>query len=277
MKFPEFSVVRFGRFQSNDHTAQRLMNHADDFGPNAGYYELEFYYVDGTGGLTIEGVHFPARRGFFTCCKPGQRRKMVLPHECYFFNIATQDPTLQAALDQLPTYGPMAETEQILALCSAMFQERQRNELCGILLVEGCICAVLSILFRNTYSFANVADCKVYRHQSALLAANEYLRNHLQDDVNLKQLAHDSGLHPTYFHKLFTAAFGKTPSEQLMIHRLQAALSILVSEDLSISEVSARCGFSTPNYFCHKFRKQIGMTPNQYRKASRKRRTDKSK
>ena len=276
MEFPAFSVVRFGHFQSDDRFAHKLHNRANDPGTHAGYYELEFYYADGPGGLTIDGILFPARRGFFTCCKPGQRRKMELPHKCYFFNIATHDPELQEALDNLPNYGPTGSTEQVLTLCSTMFKERQRNVLYGKMLVEGCICTILSILFRNTYSFTDVADHKVYRHQTALLAANDYLREHLQEKVDLVKLARDSGLHPTYFHKLFTAAFGKTPSEQLMIHRLQAALSILVSEDLPISEVSARCGFSTPNYFCHKFRDQVGMTPNQYRKISRKRNMSKS-
>lgn len=271
MEFPAFSVVRFGRFQSRDHTVSKMHNRADELGAHAGYYELEFYYTDCPGGLTIEGVHFPARRGFFTCCKPGQRRKMVFPHKCYFFNIATQDPALQEALDKLPSYGLMGQSEQIITLCKTMFTERQRDALYGKLLIESCACAIMSILFRSTYSFTNVADCKVYRHQAALLAANEYLRNHLQDDVDLKKLAQESGLYPTYFHKLFTAAFGKTPSEQLMIHRLQAAMSILVTEDLPISEISARCGFSTPNYFCHKFRDQIGTTPSQYRKEARNR------
>ena len=275
MEFPAFSVVRFGHFQSNDRFAHTHHNHSNDPGTHAGYYELEFYYTDGPGGLTIDGVHYPARRGFFSCCKPGQRRKMVVPHKCYFFNIATRDPELQAALDNLPNYSPMEQSEQILALCNTMYTERQRDALYGKLLIESCACAIMSILFRGTYSFADVADHKVYRHQAALLAANDYLREHLQEKVDLAKLARDSGLHPTYFHKLFTAAFGKTPSEQLMIHRLQTALSILVSEDLPISEVSARCGFSTPNYFCHKFRDQIGMTPNQYRKSSRSR--DKNK
>lgn len=271
MEFPVFSLIRFGRLYFDDHSTRGLYDPTDEIGADASCYELEFYYTDCPGGLTIDGVHFPARRGFFTCCKPGQHRKMVLPYKCTFFNIATRDPELRAALDKLPNYGPMVQTEQIISLCTTMHIEKQRNALYGKMLVEGCVCTILSILFRNTYAIANVADHKVYRHQATLLAANDYLREHLQENVDLTRLAHDSGLHPTYFHKLFTMAFHKTPSEQLMIHRLQAAMSILVSEDLPIGEISARCGFSTPNYFCYKFRQQLGKSPSQYRKEARSR------
>ncbi len=275
MEFPVFSVVRFGNLPLANNSTYRLHDPTDEIGANAACYELEFYYAESSGGLTIEGTQYPVRPGFFTCCKPGQFRKMTLPYKCYYLNITTGDSALQESLNKLPTYGSMEQSEQILTLCKTMYKERQRDALYGKLLIESCVCAIMSILFRSTYSFTNVADCKVYRHQAALLAANEYLRNHLQDDVDLKQLAQDSGLHPTYFHKLFTAAFHKTPAQQLMTHRLHAAISMLVSEELPISEISARCGFSTPNYFCHKFRDQVGMTPNQYRKSSRNR--DKNK
>ena len=108
------------------------------------------------------------------------------------------------------------------------------------------------------------------RHVASLLAANNYLREHLQEKIDLPKLAHDSGLHPTYFHKLFTKAFGQTPTEQLLTHRIQAAAILLVSEDLPISEIAERCGFSTPNYFCTRFREKIGVCPRQYRKAVRR-------
>ena len=270
MEFPAFSVIRFGRLRFNDDSKKRLHDPTDEIGANASCYELEFYYTDCIGGLTVDGVHFPARKGFFTCCKPGQHRKMVLPYKCTFFNLTTQDPELQAALNKLPVYAPVDQIEQIHTLCTTMNAETQRSTLYGKLLVEGCVSTILSILFRNTYAISDVADHKVYRHQAALLAANNYLREHLQEKIDLPKLAHDSGLHPTYFHKLFTKAFGQTPTEQLLTHRVQAAMGLLVSEDLSISEIAERCGFSTPNYFCTRFREKIGVSPRQYRKAVRR-------
>jgi AraC-like DNA-binding protein len=269
MEFPDFSVVRCGRFHIGDHSERRLKDPTDELGTHAVHYELEFYYADCPGGLTVAGEHLPARRGYFSCCKPGQYRKMVLPYKCFFFNIATQDPALQGALNNLPIYGAMGDTEQILSFCRTMAGEAHRDALHGKMLVEGCICVILSSLFRNNYAITSATDHKVDRHQACLLAANEYLRSHLQENVDLEMLARDSGLHPTYFHKLFTAAFGKTPAQQLMRYRIQAAVNLLLSDELPISEISSRCGFSTPNYFCYKFREESGQSPSQFRKTNR--------
>jgi len=269
MEFPAFSVVRCGRFHIGANSKRRLNDPTDELGTHAVHYELEFYYADCPGGLTIVNQHHPAVRGFFSCCKPGQYRRMVLPYKCFFFNIATKDPSLQEALDKLPDYAPMKETEQILSLCKTIAGESNKDALHGKLLVEGCVCTILSILFRNSYAITDYIDHKVDRHQACLLAANDYLRNHLQEKVDLKTIAKDSGLHPTYFHKLFTAAFGKTPAQQLMKYRIYAAINLLLTDEVPISEISSRCGFSTPNYFCYKFREEVGISPREYRKKSR--------
>ncbi|MBR4863433.1 MAG: helix-turn-helix transcriptional regulator [Oscillospiraceae bacterium] len=269
MEFPIFSVVRCGRFHVGNNSTRRLIDPTDELGTHAVHYELEFYYADCPGGLTIGSISHTARRGFFSCCKPGQYRKMVLPYKCFFINIATKDPALIKALDALPDYAPMEQTEQILSLCKTIAGESSRDALHGKLLIEGCVCTILSILLRNSCAIANYTDHKVDRHQSCLLAANHYLREHLQENISLETLAHDSGLHPTYFHKLFTAAFGKTPTQQLTSYRIHAAVNLLMNDELPISEISSRCGFSTPNYFCSKFREETGISPREYRKTCR--------
>ena len=269
MEFPVFSVVRCGRFHVGNHSTRRLKDPTDEVGTHAVYYELEFYYADCPGGLTIEGVPHTAKRGFFSCCKPGQHRKMVLPYKCFFINIATKDPALAEALSALPDYAPMSEAEQLFSLCRTIAGESNRGALHGKLLVEGCVCTILSILFRSSYAISDYVDHKVDRHQACLLAASDYLREHLQETISLEDLARDSGLHPTYFHKLFTAAFGKTPTQQLTLYRIQAAMSLMLTDELPISEISSRCGFSTPNYFSSKFREALGYSPREYRKMIR--------
>lgn len=269
MEFPVFSVVRCGRFHIGNNSTRRLVDPTDELGARAVHYELEFYYADCPGGLTIEDVHHTAKRGFFSCCKPGQFRKMVLPYKCFFINIATKDPALLEALNKLPDHAPMEETEHILSLCKTVAAESYKDALHGKMLIEGCICTILSILFRRSYAISGYKEHKVDRYQTCLLAANDYLREHLQENVDLEVLARDSGLHPTYFHKLFTAAFGKTPTQQLTKYRIQAAISLLLTDELPISEISSRCGFSTPNYFCYRFREETGVSPREFRKTSR--------
>ena len=270
MDCPYFTVIRYGSFRVEGNPRKQLRDPADTTGHLSPAYEFEFYYTDCEGGLTINGVPYPVKSGYFTCCKPGQHRKMTLPYRCYFFNITTQNPELQTALNALPVYASHPEMERIIDICRQMRKIKDHHSLHARMVTQSHICAILSILFSHSYAVPVTSDYKVRRHNDALLRANAYLREHLQEDVDLRQLAKDSGLHPTYFHKLFTAAFQKTPAQQLMWYRVLEAQHLLITDDLPIGEVAARCGFSTPNYFCYKFKELTGQSPSRYRKLRRK-------
>ena len=136
------------------------------------------------------------------------------------------------------------------------------------------VCAILSLLLR-TYPDASPASpvANVRRHEKALMEADEYLRTHLSENVDLEKLARDSGLHPTYFHKLYTAAFGgHTPAENLMRYRIRAAWGRLRDDDMPIAEIARMYGFSSQSYFCRVFKKYTSQTPSQYRQSLRNRR-----
>ena len=198
-------------------------------------------------------------------------RKTTLPYRCYFFNINTENPGLKKALDNLPVYAYCPEAESILNICKEMVSILDCNTLHARLHLESCICRILSILLRQQYAVPDYKDANVRKHQDILLTADRYLREHLQEPVKLEQLAKGSGLHPTYFHKLFTAAFKRTPSEQLMWYRITAASQMLKEDDRPISEVAELCGFSSQNYFSYKFKELCGESPSKYRKERRSR------
>jgi len=41
---------------------------------------------------------------------------------------------------------------------------------------------------------------------------------------------------------------------------------LLLTQNCSMSEIAAQCGFSSQTYFGYKFKEVMGMTPLQYRK-----------
>lgn len=272
MDCPYFTVVRYDSFRINSDPNLKCYDPIAEKETLAASYEFEFYTEDCSGGLIADGVLYPARQHYFTCCKPGQLHKLKLPYRCYFFNITTEDPTLKRALDTLPLYAYCPEGESILNICKELVTIRDGNALHARLLLESCICRILSILLRQEYAVPAYTDANVRKHQDILLAADRYLREHLQEPVKLEKLAKESGLHPTYFHKLFTAAFKRTPSEQLMWYRITAAMHMLNKDDRPIAEIAELCGFTSQNYFSYKFKQQTAESPSQYRKERRKNR-----
>jgi len=235
-------------------------------------YEFRFFLRDREGGPVIEGKKYPSAKGYFTCCKPMERKKYEGPFSCYLFAISTGDEHLTRALNGLPTYAFHPELDTVLELFQKMARVDTRHTLDGRLEIWNYANTILRLLLRQQYAVAHTYEGNPRRHQAALLAAKKYLEEHLNEDVDLERLARDSHLHPTYFHKLFTAAFGKTPAEYLMWHRVMVAREYLRDDNCSISEIAAKCGFSSPSYFSQTFRKHSLCSPSKYRKDIRNRR-----
>lgn len=67
------------------------------------------------------------------------------------------------------------------------------------------------------------------------------------------------------FRHLFKERFNKSPIQFLNNIRIQKASQLLISTAMSITDISAACGFSSPAYFTRKFKDITGVTPSDYR------------
>ena len=94
----------------------------------------------------------------------------------------------------------------------------------------------------------------------------KYIRQHLSEALSLTLLAGLCNLSPTYFHRLFTNFFSKTPAQYILDCRIAAAKTGLLADDCSLPELAADCGFSSQTYFCYKFKQATGKTPLEYRR-----------
>ncbi|MGN1118963.1 MAG: helix-turn-helix domain-containing protein [Oscillospiraceae bacterium] len=69
-----------------------------------------------------------------------------------------------------------------------------------------------------------------------------------------------------HFVRLFTAAYGTTPARYLAEIRLKRACALLRATSLPIAEIAQRCGYSDANYFSRVFRREMAISPGEYRR-----------
>lgn len=81
----------------------------------------------------------------------------------------------------------------------------------------------------------------------------------------LKELAAFSKMSIPSYTKKFRAATGVSPMKYLLKLRLLQICHYLSMTDLSIEEIAGRSGFCTSNYLIKIFRRELGITPAQYR------------
>jgi AraC-like DNA-binding protein len=93
----------------------------------------------------------------------------------------------------------------------------------------------------------------------------EWIDEHHGEPFQLETLAKAVHLSPKYLSNLFRKTTGKTITDFLTIRRLKHASQLLQTTALSVQEVSELSGYSNCSYFCHTFRKYVGMTPGQFR------------
>lgn len=83
----------------------------------------------------------------------------------------------------------------------------------------------------------------------------------------VSSLVSASGKSNAYLCKCFRQYMHSTPSAYVNTLRIDHAKSLLITTDLSVTDIMFECGFNNLSHFYHIFNEQTFMTPQAYRKA----------
>ena len=97
--------------------------------------------------------------------------------------------------------------------------------------------------------------------------ARNYIKEHFSDpELSLGETADYIHVSAPYLSKKFKEETGDSFGEYLQRLRLSKAMSMLSESDLPIYEIAFRCGYSTQHYFSTAFKKELNVSPADYRK-----------
>jgi AraC-like DNA-binding protein len=82
---------------------------------------------------------------------------------------------------------------------------------------------------------------------------------------NVNYLASQLHLSPKYLSDLLKQETGKTALELIHLYVISEAKNMLVVGDQSISEIAYQLGFENPPYFSRLFKKEVGMSPKEFK------------
>ncbi|MDR0301954.1 MAG: helix-turn-helix domain-containing protein [Treponema sp.] len=103
------------------------------------------------------------------------------------------------------------------------------------------------------------------RHFSAIRKAERYIWENYTKKIGLQEIADAAGLSASYFSTIFKEEMGENLSNYLNRLRVEKAAGMLVSTNMSISEIAAICGFEDQSWFSKIFKNNTGFTPGKYR------------
>lgn len=104
-----------------------------------------------------------------------------------------------------------------------------------------------------------------------MMKAKEYIAQNYTKELSLSEVADHVGLNQNYFSRLFSQKAGCGFTVYVNSLRVERAKELLQSTDEKIQEIGEQVGFHSSFYFIKTFKKQIQMTPAEYRAFSRRR------
>jgi YesN/AraC family two-component response regulator len=93
----------------------------------------------------------------------------------------------------------------------------------------------------------------------------QYMSTNLDADLSLCALSEKVYLNPSYLSRRFKELTGKNIIDTITMMRVSAACRYLEDNKYKISKIAPMVGYESAAHFSRVFKKQIGMTPQEYR------------
>jgi len=132
---------------------------------------------------------------------------------------------------------------------------------------ESALVAILSAAIQRHGAGGGASERPLADHAAARLI-REYIDANYTRNLSLAELASVARLSPFHLNRVFRAAVGLPPHRYLEQVRVRKARALL-SGRLALSRIAFDTGFVDQSHFTRHFKRHLGVTPGEYRRAMR--------
>ncbi|NLY53385.1 MAG: helix-turn-helix transcriptional regulator [Firmicutes bacterium] len=223
---------------------------------------------------SLEGQSIILHKRYLRAFNPWQKHGVMRPAKVgKFFGIMCEATFLQqlaaAAFGQAEVVFSNSEfafNNRMLLLLSLLVEEgiakpdgyeAMQQYLVNMLLLEIIRCS------ENNIS----SSVAISGERAGINRALAFIESHFMQALSVETLAAAAGLSLSHFIRAFKLHTGKTPHAYLTNLRIEKATEKLQDKKLRITDIALACGFSNPGHFTTVFKRIMGITPSEYRKA----------
>jgi AraC family transcriptional regulator len=150
---------------------------------------------------------------------------------------------------------------RLIGLAREIAGEMRRHDAAAALSLEGLALELLAHLARVRLPRRSAARPPPWVHHVRELLSDAGLER----PPTVNEIAAMAGRSPRHVARAFRAQFGCTMGAYLRHVRLNWAMAQLRSTELPLATIALRAGFCDQSHFSHAFRRQVGVTPRQFR------------
>jgi len=185
-----------------------------------------------------------------------------------------QDSIVAASEEQLQLFSRMIEE-----LKHSFVQDRDVLRLCHFdpsedspLGAEQMICsyleqAIILLLRKVTMHQGEIVRTSRFKDAMQNYLAKQvsaYIDNHLSERLTVESIAENFHYSRSRLSTLFKAATGLGVGEVVTYRRICRAKILLLEQKKTIAQIAEEVGFTSPQYFSHKFMQEVGCSPSRY-------------
>ncbi|MDD6736336.1 MAG: AraC family transcriptional regulator [Clostridiales bacterium] len=147
-------------------------------------------------------------------------------------------------------------------LIISLYEEMKSKKTAYTAAVKILLDSIFLTLIRD-YGFVNqnsayTADTGALKR---LEKAMKFIDTNLESDLSLSEIAKTALMSKNYFCTIFKRFNGISPWDYITIKRIEKAVELLKTTDMSKLEIAYTCGFNSPSNFYKAFRRITGKAP----------------
>jgi AraC family transcriptional regulator len=144
-------------------------------------------------------------------------------------------------------------------LCAKLSREFRQTDGAAKLAIEGLALELFAEASRGPLAMTG-------RVPPWLKRASDMLAENFTENLSLRQIASEVGVHPVHLASAFRHKFGTTVGEYVRRRRIEHACLELRKKALPLSQIAVQAGFSDQSHFSKVFKTYTGMTPSAFRR-----------
>ena len=148
----------------------------------------------------------------------------------------------------------------------SLLHEYENNLSFHNLYCKGIFIEIWSFILREIYYTENM---DIYDKFQEILSVKQYLDDNIDSTVSLDDLAEISHISKYHLSRLFKKHYGISPIQYHTNIRIDHAKYLLLYSNMTVSEISERCGFSCIHTFTRAFKNKEGFSPTKYKQTAR--------
>ena len=245
------------------------------YGPAVRRYYMFHFILSGKGHLYIHDKHYIIHEGqyflitpdvlafykaepenpwtYVWICFDGEQVPVMLQH-CHI--------SLESPVQQLEQGGTLDEVKEIIFRIMRYPELTPANE-----------CYIQSGLYAL---FARLEESAHARYSDSesndnfyITQAMAYILSHPFPDITVMDVANYLHISRSYLFALFKKYLHTSPQQFLTLSRITNGRELLAKTDIPIADIASSCGYQNPFAFSRAFKREVGMTPSEYRKEYR--------